>query len=84
MADAAFTGWRLEKQVPLGVILALAIQSGGALAWAGAAAERISALERRLDHQSGVAERLARLEAEAEGSRATLARIEAKLDGERR
>ena len=84
MADPTFTGWRLEKQVPLGVILALAIQSGGALAWAGGAAERIATLERRLDRQSGVNERLARLEAEAEGSRATLGRIEAKLDGEGR
>lgn len=78
------SGWRLEKQVPLGVILALAVQTGGALAWAGGAAERIASLERRLDRQSGVAERLARLEAEAEASRATLIRIEAKLDGARR
>lgn len=78
------SGWRLEKQVPLGVILALAVQTGGALVWAGGAAERIASLERRLDRQSGVAERLARLEAEAEASRATLVRIEAKLDGGRR
>ena len=82
MADPAPTGWRLEKQIPLGVILALAIQTGGALAWAGGAAERIAALERRLDRQSGVNERLARLETEAEGSRAALSRIEAKLDRE--
>lgn len=72
--------WSLERKIPLGVILALAIQSGGALAWAGAAAERISTLERRLDHESGVDERLARLEAETEASRAALLRIEAKLD----
>ena len=73
--------WSLERKIPLGVILALAVQSGGALAWAGGAAERIATLERRLDHQSNVNERLARLEAEAEGARASLARIEAKLDG---
>jgi hypothetical protein len=76
------SGWRLERNIPLGVILALAVQSGGALAWAGGAAERIASLERRLDRQSGVNERLARLEAEAELSRASLARIEAKLDRE--
>lgn len=72
--------WSLERKIPLGVILALAIQSGGALAWAGGAAERIATLERRLDHEAGVDERLARLEAEAEASRAALGRIEAKLD----
>jgi hypothetical protein len=75
-------GWRLDKHVPMGVILALAVQTGGALAWAGGAAERIASLERRLDRQAGVAERLARLEAQADASRAALARIEAKLDRE--
>jgi hypothetical protein len=79
MADSS-SGWRLEHQIPLGVILALAVQTGGALAWAGGAAERIATLEHRLDRQAGVNERLARLEAEAEGARASLARIEAKLD----
>ena len=72
--------WSLEHKLPLGVILALVVQSGGALAWAGGAAERIATLEQRLDRQAGVNERLARLEAEAEGARASLARIEAKLD----
>lgn len=82
MADAANTGWRLERSIPVGVILAIAVQTGGALAWAGGAAERIAALERRLDRQAGVNERLARLETQADATRAALARIEAKLDRE--
>ncbi len=83
MTEAApWSGWRLDRSIPLGVVIALAIQTGGALAWAGGAAERISALERRLDRQAGVAERLARLEVEADATRAALARIEAKLDRE--
>ena len=76
-------GWRFDRQVSLALLFGLVIQTGGALLWAGGAAERIAVVERRLDGQSGVAERLARLEAQAEASRATLARIEALLDTRR-
>ncbi len=72
--------WRVDRSVSAAVVFAFAVQTGGALLWAGGAAERIATLERRLDRQSGVAERLARLEAEAEASRASLGRIEALLD----
>ena len=73
-------GWRLDRQVTPAVILALTIQTGAALVWSGGAAERIASVERRLDRQSGVSERLARLEAQADANRASLLRIEAKLD----
>ena len=73
-------GWRFDRSVSAAVAFAFVVQTGGALLWAGGAAERIATLERRLDRQSGVAERLARLEAEAEASRASLGRIEALLD----
>ena len=72
--------WRLDRQVTPAVLMALMIQTGAALLWAGGAAERIAAVERRMDRQSGVAERLARLEAQADAERASLMRIEAKLD----
>ena len=72
--------WRIDRQVTPAVILALMIQTGAALLWAGGAAERIAAVERRMDRQSGVNERLARLEAQADANRLSLDRIEAKLD----
>ncbi len=75
--------WRIDRQVTPAVILALIIQTGAALLWAGGAAERIAAVERRMERQSGVNERLARLEAQADANRASLQRIEAKLDGAR-
>jgi hypothetical protein len=49
--------------------------------WAGRASARIDELQKRLDAQAPVAERLARLETQAEATRAALVRIEAKLDG---
>ena len=80
-AAASAAAWRLDRQVTPAVLLALMIQTGAALLWAGGAAERIAAVERRMDRQSNVNERLARLEAQADASRASLQRIEAKLDG---
>ena len=79
-AEPHSAGWRIDRQVSVAVLLALLVQTGGALLWAGGAAERIAVMERRLDGQAGVAERLARLEAQAEANRASLLRIEAKLD----
>ena len=63
----------IERKLTAGFILALAIQTGGALIWAGAAAERIEALERRADLARPVGERLARLEAKLDA-------IDAQLD----
>jgi alkylation response protein AidB-like acyl-CoA dehydrogenase len=73
-------GWRLDRTVGLTLLLAFGVQTLGAAAWAGAAAERIAVLERRLDRHADVAERLARLEAQGEAARVALARIEARLD----
>ena len=76
----AAAGWRFDRQVSLAVLVGLIVQTGGALLWAGGAAERIASVERRLDRQAGTNERLARLEAQTDASRASLARIEALLD----
>jgi hypothetical protein len=85
MSDAASErGLRFDLKIPIALIATVAIQTGGALLWAGGEAQRVSDLEHRLDKQQGVNERLARLEAEAEATGAALARIEAKLDGETR
>ena len=70
----------IERKITAGFILALALQTGGALVWAGAAAERISLLEQRADIARPVAERLARVEAHLEAIENQLDRIEARLE----
>ena len=80
MSELPPAGWRLDRQVSVAVVFAFVVQTSAALLWAGGAAERITVLEARLDKQSNVAERLARLEAQADATRMSLARIEAKLD----
>lgn len=62
------------------VLVAVALQAAAALLWAGKASARIDEMQRRLEAQAPVAERLARLEAQADATRQSLNRIEAKLE----
>jgi alkylation response protein AidB-like acyl-CoA dehydrogenase len=68
------------KKMPVALIAALLVQTIGGLVWAGGAAARITTLEQRVDEQRLVAERLARLEAQGEATRAAVERIERRLE----
>lgn len=70
----------VERKLTYGFLLALAIQTGAALLWAGAAMHRIEVLEKRVEAAQPVAERLARVEAQIEAVRSQLDRIETKVD----
>ena len=70
----------IERKITLGVVVALAIQTGGALLWAGAAAQRLTSLEQRAELTRPVAERLARVEAELDAIALQLDRIETRLE----
>ena len=72
---------KTDRQLPIGLITALLVQTIGGLVWAGGAAARIGTLEQRVDEQRLVAERLARLEAQGEGVRVALERIERRMEG---
>jgi len=79
-AQTAPSHWRLERSITLGVVIALGLQTAGALMWAGATNERLDQLETRMERTAPVTERLARLEEHAAYSRAALERIERRLD----
>jgi hypothetical protein len=70
----------IEKKVTVGLIVAILVQTGGALVWAGAAAERISTVETELADRKMVSERLARVEAVLDGARGQLDRIERRME----
>ena len=70
-----------EKKITLAFAMAVLVQTGGALVWAGSAAERITVLERSVEAGRPVGERLARVEAELEAVRLQLDRIERKMEG---
>ncbi|MEH6694729.1 MAG: hypothetical protein V7675_06775 [Hyphomonas sp.] len=69
-----------EKKITLGFVMAVLVQTGGALVWAGAAAERITVLERTVEARQPVGERLARVEAGLDAVRTQLDRMERKLE----
>jgi hypothetical protein len=73
-------GWGLDRRISLALVLAIALETAGALIWAGAAAERIDQLELHAGQSGQANERLARLEAQVTAMRAQLDRIEARLD----
>lgn len=68
------------RKMPVALIAALLVQTVSGLVWAGGAAARIATLEQRVDEQRLVAERLARLEAQGEATRAAVERIERRLE----
>lgn len=70
----------IEKKVTIGLIVAILVQTGGALVWAGAAAERISTVETELADRKMLSERLARVEAVLDGARGQLDRIERRME----
>lgn len=72
----------VDRTVTFGLVLAVLVQTAGALLWAGAAEARLSQLETQAAADLPVAERLARLEEQMIGARESLARIERRLDGE--
>ncbi len=72
--------FRLDRQVTLAVIVTIAIQAAGGLLWAGRASARIDELSRRVEGQSEMSERLARLEEQVAATRLTLERLERRLE----
>ncbi len=74
------TRFRLDRQVTLAVIVTIAVQAGGGLMWAGRASARIDELQRRVERQGEIAERLARVEEQVAATRVTLERLERRLE----
>ena len=81
MSETALKLPELRVTVALGA--ALLVQMALALLWSGAAAERLSALERKSDATAELVVRTARLEEQLAAIRAQLVRIETKLEDER-
>lgn len=70
----------LDRTVSFGLLLAIVIQTAGALFWAGAADARLETLERSMAQTPQINQRLARLEEQFHITRDLLMRIEKRLD----
>jgi hypothetical protein len=72
--------FRLDRRVPFALVAAFILQTGGALFWAGSAAQRIGEVERQTQVNSSAVERVVRLEEQVSALHEQLARIELKID----
>ncbi len=77
---AARRRFEIARRVPLALLFGFLLQTGGVLFWAGAAAERIAAVERQTRANATVIERVVRLESEVMSQHEMLSRIENKID----
>jgi hypothetical protein len=59
--------WTLDRRVPLALILALILQTGGLVWWASSLSERVNTLERRAEATAPQGDRLTRVEVKLEG-----------------
>lgn len=71
---------KFDARITYALILAILIETAGALIWAGGAAARLDKVEAAVATQPEVAERLARMEARIDEAQRSLARIERRLD----
>ncbi|KAF0176779.1 MAG: hypothetical protein IV086_12615 [Hyphomonadaceae bacterium] len=74
---------KVDNRIGIALIFTIALETAGAFIWAGAAAARLEEVERRIEDQRPVSERLARLEVRAEETHAALDRIERRLEKRR-
>lgn len=58
--------WHLDKRVPIALLLAILIQTGGGFWWAATTSERINNLEKQATISAPQGERLARVEVKLE------------------
>ena len=68
--------FQLDRTVTMSLVFTLILQTSGGLIWAGSAAARLDALEKRIAVNTGIGQRLARLEGQTSQMAQSLSRIE--------
>ncbi len=76
--DGADNNWHLDKKVPISLIAAILIQTGGFFWWAATTQEKVSALKERLDAIAPNSDRLTRVEVKVDTLLGSVTRIEAQ------
>jgi hypothetical protein len=72
----------IDTRLTLALLVTLCLEAIAGLLWVGAAAQRLNILEANVSAQQPIVERIARIEAQMSGVRATLDRIETRIDRE--
>jgi hypothetical protein len=84
MSDTTGTGGQtlVDTRLTLALLVTICLEAVAGLLWVGAAAQRLSVLEASVTAQQPITERMARIETQMSGVRATLDRIETRIDAE--
>lgn len=72
--------WRVDKHIPVAMLLALFMQTAGIVWWAASLEARVGVLEQWMKQNTMVIERMGRVEERVEGLKEQAMRIEVKLD----
>ena len=72
----------VDTRVTIAILVTICLEAMAGLLWVGAAAQRLTVLEASVTAQQPITERMARIETQMAGVRATLDRIEVRLDRE--
>jgi hypothetical protein len=72
--------WKIDRHIPVAVLLALVTQTAAVVGWAAALETRVGVLERTTQQGVVLLERMSRMEERVEGLKDQAVRIEAKLD----
>ena len=70
----------IDTRMTLALLFTICIEAVAGLLWIGAAAQRLTVLEASVSAQQPISERMARMEVQMTGVRATLDRIENHFD----
>jgi hypothetical protein len=72
-------GWHLDRKVPISIIAAMIMQTGGFVWWASATDQKVTVLKERLDAIAPQADRLTRVEVNIESIKDSLTEIKQAL-----
>jgi hypothetical protein len=70
----------IDTRITIALLVTICLEAMAGFLWIGAAAQRLTALEASVATQQPVVERIARIETQMLGVRATLDRIENRID----
>jgi hypothetical protein len=75
--------WHLDRRVPIALIIAIAVQTGGFIWWASDLNARVTHVERQIQMSAPQAERIIRVETKLEGIADSLNDLKALIRRER-
>lgn len=79
MIDTSDSSWHLDRKVPVAIIMTILLQTGGVIWWGATVAERLSALERKVDLAAPQADRLTKVETRLEAVQDGISEIKSIL-----